>query len=73
MNYIQIPRKDDFLYLTWLLKKKLAFCYLPSPFIRLGKKHFFVNSEILGIQIWREKPVNYNGFEIATKQRKSNI
>ena len=39
--------------------------------IRLGKKHFFVNSEILGILIWQKKRVNYNKFEIATIQRKS--
>ena len=32
----------------------------------LGKKHFFVNSAILGVQIWRKKCVNYNKFEIAT-------
>ena len=37
---------------------------------RPGKKHFFVNSEILGIQIWRKKLVNYDKFEIATRQRK---
>ena len=40
---------------------------------RLGKKHFFVNSEIWGMQIWRKKRVNYDKFEIATKQRISNI
>ena len=32
----------------------------------LEKNHFFVNSEILGGHIWREKGVNYNKFEIAT-------
>ena len=39
----------------------------------LGKTHLFFNSEILGIQIWREKRVNYDQFKIATRQRKSNI
>ena len=42
----------------------------------LEKEHFFVNSEILGIQIWRKekkKRVNYDKFEVATKQRKSSI
>ena len=37
------------------------------------EKASFVNSEILGIQIWQKKRVNYNKFEIATKQLKSNI
>ena len=41
--------------------------------VRLGKKHFFVNSEILEIQIWRKKSVNDDKFEIATRERKSNI
>ena len=36
------------------------------------KKPFFVNSEILGKQIWRKKHVNKK-IEIATEQRKSNI
>ena len=40
---------------------------------RLGRKHFFVNSVTLGVQIWRNKHVNYNKLKIATKQRKSNI
>ena len=32
---------------------------------RLGKNHFFVNSEILGLQIWRKKnPVNYDKLEL---------
>ena len=35
--------------------------------VRLGKNHFFVNSEILGIKICRKKRVNYDKFEIATK------
>ena len=30
---------------------------------------FFVRSEILGIHIWRKKRVNYDKFEIATRQR----
>ena len=34
---------------------------------------FFINSETFGMQILRKKPVNYDKFEIATKQRKSNI
>ena len=29
-----------------------------------------VNSEIMGIQIWRKKRVNYNKFEVVTKQHK---
>ena len=29
---------------------------------RPGKKHFFVNSEILGILIWQKKPVSYDKF-----------
>ena len=37
------------------------------------KAIFFVNSEILGVQIWREKIVNDDKFEIIIKQRKSNI
>ena len=35
----------------------------------MKKNNFFVTSEILGIQIWRIKLVNYNIFEIATKQQ----
>ena len=31
---------------------------------RLGKKHFFVNSDILGIPIWRKKRVNYKKFKL---------
>ena len=38
----------------------------------LEKNIFFLNSEILGIQIWRKKRVNYDKFEIATKLNKSN-
>ena len=34
------------------------------------KNIFFVNSEILRVQIWQKKWVNYNKFKIATKQRK---
>ena len=38
------------------------------------KKTFFVNSEIFGIQIWHgKKRINYDKFEIATKQRRLNI
>ena len=36
-------------------------------FRRLGQKHFFVNSEILGICNWQKQQVNCNKFEIATK------
>ena len=32
-----------------------------------------MHSEILGIQIWQKKRANDDKFEIATKQRKSNI
>ena len=39
---------------------------LTSPGGGLGKNHYFVNSEILGMHIWRNKRVNYNKFEIAT-------
>ena len=39
----------------------------------LEKTIFFVNSEILGLQIWRKKRTNYDKFEIAYKQHKSNI
>ena len=41
--------------------------------VRLGKNLFVINSKILGTQIWRNKRVNDDKFEIATKQRKSNI
>ena len=41
--------------------------------VRLGKKHFFVNSKILGFRFGGKKPVNYKKIEIATEQRKSNI
>ena len=38
------------------------------------KKPFFCELLTFGIQIWWTKtPVNYNKFEIATKQRRSNI
>ena len=37
------------------------------------KKPFFVNSEILGIQIWRKSCGNDDKFEMATKQRELNI
>ena len=43
------------------------------PGVRLGKKHFFVNSEIWGMQIQRKKRVNYDKFEIMTRHCKSNI
>ena len=33
----------------------------------------FTTSEILGKQIWRKIHVNYDKFEMATKQQKSNI
>ena len=40
----------------------------------LEEEKIFVNSEILGIQIWwGKKNVNYDKFEIVTKQSKSNI
>ena len=29
---------------------------------RLGKNHFYVNSEVLGILIWRKKRVTYDKF-----------
>ena len=38
-----------------------------------NKTKNFVNSEILGIQIWRKKCVNYDKFTIVTKQSKSSI
>ena len=42
--------------------------------VRLGKQHFLVNSEILGMQIKQEKKhVNHDKFEIVTKQLKLNI
>ena len=41
-------------------------------YCRLGI-FFFVNSEILVIRIWRKKRVKYHKFEIARKQRNSNI
>ena len=44
-----------------------------GPVHRLGRKHIFVNSAILGLQIWRKNHVNYEKFEIPPKQRKSNI
>ena len=37
------------------------------------KKTFFMNSDNLGMQIWQKKCINYDKFEIVTKQRKSNI
>ena len=39
---------------------------------RLGKNLFVVNSEILGVQIWRKKCINFE-LEITTKQRELNI
>ena len=38
-----------------------------------NKTKNFVNSEILGIQIWPKKCVNYDKFTILTKQSKSSI
>ena len=40
---------------------------------RLDKNHFCVNSEILELQIWRKKRVNYDKFEFVKKLRKWNI
>ena len=36
---------------------------------RLGKNHYIVNSEILGIPMWRKKRRNYDKFEIATNSK----
>ena len=36
---------------------------------RADLEFFFVNSEILGIQIWPKKRVKNDKFEIARKQR----
>ena len=71
-------------YKFWLTKSQFSIVKDQSVIIksqfeilkadyRLGKNHFFVNSEILGIQFWRKKCVNYDRFEIAKKQHKSNI
>ena len=41
--------------------------FVVQPQHRLGKNLFFVNSEILGIQIWRgKKRVKDNQFEMET-------
>ena len=40
--------------------------YLDGYLDRLGKKHFFVNSGILGMHIWWKKCGKYDKFEIAT-------
>ena len=48
----------------------LGICQKLISLGRLGK-NIFLNSEILGLQIWR-KSVNDDKFETATKQRKSS-
>ena len=60
--------------LSCLLSPYLKRILYANILCRLGKKHFFVNSEFLGVQnlAWG-KCVNYNKFEIASKQCKSNI
>ena len=50
-------------------KSKLKYISL----VQTWKNFFFVNSAILGVQIWQKKCVNYNKFELATKHLKSNI
>ena len=50
---------------TYFIKTRSETPHLPLK-VRLGKKFFFVNSEILGRHIWRKKRVNYDKFEIAT-------
>jgi hypothetical protein len=45
----------------------------PLSQIRLGKKPFFVISEIFGFRFCGKKHVNYDKLEIATKTCKSNI
>ena len=51
---------------SWALKQFIAY---RIQFGRIEKKHFFVNSEILGRHIWQKKQVNYNKFEIATNSK----
>ena len=41
--------------------------------LRPGKKPFFCELPILGVQIWRKKSINDDKFVITTKHRKSNI
>ena len=55
------------------LRNIFTSCLTVSTKQQTWKNHFFVNSDILGIQIWRKIRVNADKFKIATKQRKSNI
>ena len=64
-----IETKYDALY----LKNKGSAVELNWRVKDLKKKHFFVNSEIFGFRFGGKKHVNYDKFEIATKQCKSNI
>ena len=41
----------------------------PNVTGRLVRKHFFVNSETLGVQIWRGETRKLQQIEIASKQR----
>ena len=49
--------------------------FMTNPYHKtdLEKNFFLVNSESLGVKIWQKKRVNYDNFEVLTKQRKSNI
>ena len=51
----------------------LGAVHIWQPRGRLGKKHFFVNSEILGMHIWRGKTHKLQQILNRHKLRKSNI
>ena len=52
----------------------LAGCIRLRPITdRVAKSNFFVNSENLGIRIWRKNCVNYDKIENAARLRKSHI
>ena len=59
---------------TWKPWSSVKYCftikcvYLAADWEK--KKLSFVNSEILGLLIWGKKRVNYDKFEIATRQPK---
>ena len=70
--FISIERVSC-LFVMWIHVSKLFLFIFKHANIQTWKKPFFFYSTILGMQIWRKKHVNYDKFEIATKQRKSNI
>ena len=52
---------------------KPRFVWLSLSPARVARAIFFVNSENLGMRIWRKNCVNYDKIEIAARLRKSHI